>query len=79
MHFMDVDGTMLLTVGQRSIVFTSNHSKFLGLLHALEILIERKWHMRGDYVFISGDNQFVMKVMTREWDASKLHLMEVYE
>ena len=65
MHFVDMDGTVLLTVGEYSVGFTSNHSKFLGLLHALEILIEQKWHMRSDYVLISEDSQFVMKVMTR--------------
>ena len=40
MHFVDVDSTVLLTVGEHSVGFTSNHSKFLGLLHVLKILIE---------------------------------------
>ena len=79
MHFVDINGIVLLTVGEHSVGTTSNHSKFLGLLRVLEILIQQKWHMHGDYVFISGDSQFVIKVVTWEWDALKLHLLEVYE
>ena len=78
MLFVGVDGTVLLTVGEHG-VGSSGYSKFLGLLCALETLIEQKWHTGGDYVHISGGRQFVMKVMTREWDTLKLHLLEMYE
>ena len=39
-HFVNIDSTLLLTVDEYSISFTSNHSEFLKLLCVLEILIE---------------------------------------
>ena len=40
MHFVDIDSTVLLTVGEHNISLTNNYSKFLGLLCVLETLME---------------------------------------
>ena len=43
MHFVNVDGTVLLAWGEYERGFTSNHAEFLGLEMGLELLVDRGW------------------------------------
>ena len=43
MHFVDEQGSPLLTRGEYERGFTSNHAEFLGLERALELLVEHGW------------------------------------
>ena len=79
MHFVDVDGRPLYTHGEHEVGYTSNHSEFLGFRRALETLLERRWHTRGDYIQVRGDSQYVLKVMTGEWRPSAPPLVDLYE
>ena len=78
-HFVDVDGRPLYTRGEHEVGYTSNHSEFLGFRRALETLLERRWHTRGDYIQVRGNSQYVLKVMTGERHPSVLHLADLYE
>ena len=79
MHFEDVDGRPLCMRGKHEIGYTSNHSEFLGFRQALETLLERVWHTRGDYIQVRGNSQYMLKVMTSEWHPSAPHLADLYE
>ena len=79
MHFVDVDGCLLYTCGEHEIGYTSNHSEFLGFRQALEMLLERGWHTRGDYIHVHSDSQYMLKVMTGEWHPSAPHVADLYE
>ena len=79
MHFVDVDGRPFYTRGEHKVGYTSNHSEFLGFRRALETLLERRWHTRGDYIQVRGNSQYVLKVMTGEWRPSAPHLADLYE
>lgn len=56
MHFVDCDERVLLTRGEHEVGYTSNHSEFLGLLRALELLVAKGWHTRGDFICVRGDS-----------------------
>ena len=56
MHFVDADGCSFYIRGEHEQGYTSKQSEFLGLLRALEVLVEHKWHSRGDYVHMHGDS-----------------------
>ena len=77
MHF--VDGHPLYTQSEHKIGYASNNSEILGLRRALEMLQERGWHTRGDYIHVQGNSQYVLKVMTGEWHTSAPHLVELHE
>ena len=79
MHFVDVDGRPLYTCGEHEIGYTSNHSEFLGFSWALETLLERGWHTRGDYIHVRSDSQYMLKVMTGKWRPSVPHLADLHE
>ena len=78
-HYVDVDGHLLYTRGEHELGYTSNHSEFLGLLRALEVLVECNWHHRGDYTLVHGDSYYVLKTMTGEWRPSAPHLANLFE
>ena len=79
MHFVDVDSRPLYPRCEHKIGYTINHSGFLGFRHALETLLERVWHTRGDYIQVHGNSQYMLKVVTGEWHPSAPHLVDLYE
>ena len=56
MHFVDVDGHPFFPRGEHEQSYTSNHSEFLGLLRALEVVVKRNWHQHGDYIHVRRDS-----------------------